>query len=688
MIRQYEHTECGLACLAMILGHYGHDTSISQLRREYEVSEDAGTSMATLSNWAAEKGLEGRILQGEVTEIKKTHLPVIAFWRNNHFVVIVRADERGMVIHDPASGIRRYKYREAKGLFSGYILELRPQATFTKREADAVFTLGQLANNISKLAQRQVVLLTFSIFTLLIMLISPSYIQLVLDEAIARNDFDLVVLLTCAFAIVFIFDVVNRFLKQILEICMRNFAYDELSQSIRRYLLRAQNSWFRTRPVGIILAIEKSLHSCAEFISNGYVAMLFSLLISFFSLIFMLFYSVHIAVVTLLLMSIFFIIRFSLIVPYQRAVDNSINKTAEYESLLVETQKGIVTLKANNMLHNINGVIDKAMRKHIGALMKKERLLARFDAASVVVINLEQLAVVCMGAWAILHGEMTIGMLIAYISYKRYFSDAMIDFAHKYLEKNALKGPLDRIGDLVSYPADEDVFGERSAEPPSSLLFDNVTFAWPGKQPVLKNISLTFSPEQETVIIGQSGSGKTTLLRLVSGILQPVSGAIIFNGFPLASYRLRELRTIIRIVHADDQLFSGTLLENISGFSPEPSLEEAIAACRVAEIHEVIRALPHGYDTPFIPGNPLFSAGEVQRLVLARALYARPGWLLCDEVTANLDKTTAAALLSNLRQLNIGLIFVTHSPEMVYQSGQLITLENGVATRHAAGEQP
>lgn len=686
VIRQHEYTECGLACLAMVLGYYGYNTSISQLRREYEVSEDSGTSLSSLLKWSREKGLEGRLLQGKVTELKQVNLPAIAFWRGNHFVVVVGVNDRGITIHDPASGLRRYKYKEAEVLFSGYVLELRPAASFTRQSADASFSLNQLASNITHRVKRQITLFIFSLFALLIMLVSPSYFQLVLDEAISRSDYDLVILLTCIFAIVYIFDVVNRFLKQILEICLRNFAYDELSQSIRGYLLRAHTSWFRTRPVGVILAIEKSLHSCAEFISNGYVAMAYSLLISIFSLIFMMFYSVKIALVTLLSMTVFLVIRFVLIRPHQRAVDNAITKTAEYESLLVETQKGIVTLKANNMLSNMNSVIDRAMRNHISGLMHQERLLARFDTASVFVINAEQLIVVCMGAWAILQGQMSIGMLVAYLSYKRYFSDAMVQLAHKYLEKNALKGPLERIADLVSYQADEDDFGDRKIEVPRVLTLDNVSFSWPGKAAILKNISLTLSTSQETVIVGQSGSGKTTLLRLLSGILQPGSGEIRLNQYPLTSYDLAELRQHIRIIHADDQLFTGSLIENISGFSLEVDLKEVIAACKLAQIHRVIAALPHGYETNFIPGNPLFSAGEVQRLVLARALYARPDWLLCDEVTANLDKQTASKVLTNLRALGIGLVFVTHSPEVVYQGGQLVELENGIILANPEGQ--
>ena len=166
------------------------------------------------------------------------------------------------------------------------------------------------------------------------------------------------------------------------------------------------------------------------------------------------------------------------------------------------------------------------MREHINGLMKRERLLARFDAASVGVINIEQLIVVCFGAWSILKGEMTIGMLFAYLSYKRYFADSVIQLAHKYLDKNALQGPLERIGDLVTYQREDAQFGERVMTHVDEIEFNEVSFAYPAKSVTLHNISLTLHYGEETVIIGRSGSGKTTFLRLVSGILAASSGEI------------------------------------------------------------------------------------------------------------------------------------------------------------------
>jgi len=322
-------------------------------------------------------------------------------------------------------------------------------------------------------------------------------------------------------------------------------------------------------------------------------------------------------------------------------------------------------------------VMDKSQREHIAGLMRKERLLARFDVASLLVINAEQLLVVCFGAWLILEGQMSIGMLYAYISYKRYFSDAMVQVAQKLLDKNALKGPLDRVGDLLFAPSETSQFGKRIVTSPVCLQFEDVSFAYPGREATLQHINMTLKQGEEAVIVGQSGSGKTTLLRLISGMLLSSSGTLRINKIPIEECDLSSLRQHIRIVHADDILFTGSILDNIACFDSAPDKEQVIAACRLAEVDHVVARLPHGYETEMLPGNTFFSAGEMQRLVLARALYSQPKLLLCDEVTANLDKTTAQKVLANLRSLGIGLVFVTHSPDVVGCQGRLYTMENG-----------
>ena len=270
--------------------------------------------------------------------------------------------------------------------------------------------------------------------------------------------------------------------------------------------------------------------------------------------------------------------------------------------------------------------------------MRKERLLARFDVASLLVINAEQLLVVCFGAWLILEGQMSIGMLYAYISYKRYFSDAMVQVAQKLLDKNALKGPLDRVGDLLFAPSETSQFGKRIVTSPVCLQFEDVSFAYPGREATLQHINMTLKQGEEAVIVGQSGSGKTTLLRLISGMLLASSGTLRINKIPIEECDLSSLRQHIRIVHADDILFTGSILDNIACFDSAPDKEQVIAACR---------------------------------------LYSQPKLLLCDEVTANLDKTTAQKVLANLRSLGIGLVFVTHSPDVVGCQGRLYTMENG-----------
>ncbi|SFC85745.1 peptidase domain-containing ABC transporter [Pragia fontium] len=678
LILQHEYTECGLACLAMVMGAYGHRTTLSELRREYPISLEGGTSIADLAEFAITKGMTPRLLQGEIEDVPQLTFPVIAFWRNSHFVVITEATSSTLCVHDPILGEQQYTLEEARALFSQYVLELRPTTSFKKRQPSDALKMGTLISWVNEHGKNQIILLMLMFFGLLLLLAVPSYVQLVIDQAIQKSDFDLAILLTCIFSMVFLFQAMTQLLRTLLEVVARNLSYDQLSQTAWRHNLSLGLSYFQRRPLGTVLAIDKSLEACSEFISNGYAKLIYSIVMALISLICMFLYNVEMAAWTLLLMSIFFLIRYALIRPFRRAVDKEIAESAQYESLLAETHEGIACIKSSAIEAGRGAVLDKAMRRSVEARIRKDQLTAKFNAGSMMVVNAEQLLVVCLGAWMVIQGEISIGMLYAYLSYKQYFADSTVDVAEGLLHKAALEAPLSRISDMMATESEAKSFGnKRCPHPLQQIELNNLFFAYPNRALILDDISTVWHRKQEVVLVGPSGSGKTTLLRMLNAMLSPTSGDIFYDGINQKEITPESLRKHVRVIHADEHVFSGTILENISGFSYQPDLSRVKEVCRIAEIAEVVELLSHGYETEIMPGDSYLSAGEKQRLVLARALYHQPDFLLCDELTANMDQKTAHKILHNLRELDLGLIFITHTPEQVYQQGALYILQQG-----------
>ncbi|WP_159566014.1 peptidase domain-containing ABC transporter [Budvicia diplopodorum] len=684
VILQHEYTECGLACIAMVMGAYGRHTSLAELRRLYTVSLEGGTSIADLAEFASKNGMSNRLLFGNVEQLEQLSFPVIAFWRNVHFVVIVKANKSGIVVHDPELGVRRYTYAEAKEHFSNYVLELRPEEGFQKSslKQGSGLSLDHLIHKVTDHGKNQLLLLALAIFGMLLMLAVPSYVQLVVDQAIQKNDFDLVILLTGIFFLVFSFQVISGLFKGLLEVIARNFSYDELTRSAWRHKLNLGLGYFQRRSVSSVLAIDKSLEACAEFISNGNLKMLVSGAMAIISMIAMFIYNPIMAICTCGLMTLFFIVRFALIGPYQRAVDREISEVSRYQSMLVETHSGMPYIKSNALENDRHQVLDIGMRAYINASMQKDLLMAKFDAVSKMIVDAEQLLVVCLGAWMVIQGELSVGMLYAYLSYKQYFSDSTVDFSQQLLHRSALKAPLGRISDLMMTEEERESFGHlKCPEYVNEICIDNLRFAYPDKQPVINGVHLVWQRDEEVVLVGHSGAGKTTLLRLLNGMSRANSGDIRFNNVSLNNIEPSSLREHIRIIHADEMLFTGTVLQNVSGFRVQADLQRVKQVCRIAEVDGVIEALVHGYDTNLMPGDSFLSAGEKQRLILARALYQQPDFLLCDELTANMDASTALRVLANLRELDLGLMFITHTPQLIYRSGRMVLLDKGTLSQ-------
>lgn len=680
VILQHEYTECGLACIAMVMGAYGRHTSLAELRRLYAVSLEGGTSIADLAEFASKNGMSNRLLCGKVEELEQLSFPVIAFWRNTHFVVIVKANKSGIVVHDPELGERRYTYAEAEEYFSNYVLELRPAEGFQTNslKQSGGLSLNNLIHRVTDHGKNQLLLLVLAIFSMLLMLAIPSYVQLVVDQAIQKNDFDLVILLTGIFFLVFSFQVISDLFKGLLEVIARSFSYDELTQAAWRHKLNLGLSYFQRRSVSSVLAIDKSLEACAEFISNGNLKMLVSATMAVISMVCMFIYNPTMAICTCGLMTLFFIVRFTLINPYQRAVDREIAEASRYQSLLVETHSGMPYIKSNALENDRNQVLDIGMRAYINANMQKDLLIAKFDAVSKMIVNAEQLLVVCLGAWMVIQGELSVGMLYAYLAYKQYFSDSTVDVAQQLLHRSALKAPLDRISDLMVTPEERESFGHlKCPDNVNEICIENLLFAYPEKQPVINSINLLWRREEEMVLVGDSGAGKTTLLRLLNGMIKADSGDIRFNNISLNNIEPSNLREHIRIIHADEILFTGSVMQNVSGFRVQADLQRVKEVCRIAEIDGVVEELVHGYETSIMPGDSFLSAGEKQRLILARALYQQPDFLLCDELTANMDAGTAQRVLANLRALDLGLMFITHTPQLIYRSGKMMLLKQG-----------
>lgn len=702
-MRQTEPTECGLACLAMVLRHHDHYASLIRLRTLFPVAADAGMSMFELARCARQFGFAPRALQGSVEQLKTVTMPAILHWHGHHFVVLVRASARRIRIHDPALGTLDYTLDEARKLFTGFVLELHLSPTFARLSAAAAgrpLTPRQLASTAPTASRLQSASGAFAAIGLLLVLIAPAYVQRIVDDAIKQGNVDHVLLLCMLFGLLYLFDTLAGFLRGWTELALKARHLSAISQLLHSKLLdRSLATQASSRP-GHALLLEKAAAAVARFLADGFTEMLVGALSLAVGLAFMAAYSVKLASITLGSLFLLMALRLFLQGRYRLAFDRELSAQTSFESTVVETETGFQTIKAGALEAAAAQRIGRHQSDYLNRAYQRGLITLQLSSGSNVVIQLERVLVIGIGASLVIKGEMPLGMLYAFIQYKLLFAAAAGRMLQRWLDYAALSAPVERIQALLESLGEsthldrsaslgqrdgrhdgvsdaaahawsgEQVFSPSAPSPrpmPAwrALCAERLGFTPPGRhRPLFDGIDLQLQAHSACLIVGGSGSGKTTLLRLLGGLAPPSTGIVTVDREPIQLFSPESVRRRIRMLHVDESFFRGSIAENLCGLTETVDHALLQRACQLACVDQVIDALPDGFDTLINRATSVLSAGQRQRLSLARALYAQPDLLLCDEITANLDDATARQVIANLCSLGIGLVFATHDPRL------------------------
>jgi ATP-binding cassette, subfamily B, bacterial CvaB/MchF/RaxB len=295
-----------------------------------------------------------------------------------------------------------------------------------------------------------------------------------------------------------------------------------------------------------------------------------------------------------------------------------------------------------------------------------------------LLFGLERVAVIWLGALLVLDRQFTVGMLFAFFAYKETFALRVSGLIDKVAELKMLKLQGERLADIVLTAPEADTAPDHEGRLAASIELRNVSFRYADGEPeVLRGVSLKIDPGESVAVVGPSGCGKTTLIKLMLGVHAPTGGEVLVGGRPLRHLGLRAWRDRVGAVMQDDALFSGSITDNISFFSPQPDRAWVEQCARVAAVHDDIMSLPMGYNTLIGDLGSALSGGQRQRLLLARALYKRPQVLLLDEATSALDVDRERTINHAVRQLALTRVIVAHRPETIASATRVIALHEG-----------
>lgn len=677
LVMQAELSECGLACLAMIVGYHGYQMDMSSIRHRFPVSSQ-GTSLQTLIAIADKLNLSSRALKLRLDALHQLQVPCILHWDMNHFVVLARCSARGVDIQDPAVGKRRMRMSELSEHFTGVALELYPTSDFTVGEERRLLRLSQFWSNITGLKRSLAQVLFLSLLLQVFAVVAPFYMQTVVDDVLLHSNTDLLVVLAVGFGLLLLIEVGTKALRQLVVLNLSSRLNIQMAANVFRHLIRLPLEYFQRRHLGDVVSRFGSLDSVRELLTAGLVTAAVDGVMVLITLVAMFVYDSTLATVVLLFVAAYVALRVVLYRPLHRLTEERLGAHANAESSFMESVRAVQAIK----LFQKESDRQSRWQNLLAAALNKDIQLARlnigYDTARALLFGLENIVVIYLAALAVLETTLSLGMLYAFMAYKQRFVSSIDNLVANAIEIKTVGVHLNRLADIVHTEKEKtsDSDSLQDEEPlHGEIVVDNLSFSYAGAEtPVLSNVSLSITAGESVAIVGPSGSGKTTLLKCMMGLLQPTAGEIRIDGRPL--HKIANYRQSIAGVMQDDQLLSGSIAENIACFDSNIDMawirECAAMACIAADIE----ALPMQYNTLVGDMGASLSGGQKQRILLARALYRKPSILFLDEATSHLDTQKEESLTQNLQGCAFTRVHVAHRVETTEKADRKLVLKN------------
>jgi ATP-binding cassette subfamily B protein RaxB len=689
VLLQTEAAECGIACLAMVAGYYGHQVDVGALRRRFAISSK-GTTLASLIDFAGRLELGTRAVRLELEDLRRLRTPCILHWNFTHFVVLARVGRRDITIHDPSLGRRVLTFATAGRAFTGVALELWPTSRFERRPQGRAIRLRDLIGDVSgayrSLAQILILAAALEVFVIA----NPLFLQWVIDHALVTANADLLMLLAIGFGFVVLCEQSVAAVRAWFIMHLETTLNVQWHANVFSHLLHLPLPYFEKRHLGDVVSRFRSIDVIQRTLATASIEALVDGGMTLVLLVVMCRYSPTLTAVCTAATGLYALGRSSTYRPLRTAGEEQIAAAAKQESHFIESVRGLRAIKLFHRQDERRSAWLALLVEQVNAGLRGQKLQVALRLGNGMLFGIENIVVVALAAQAALDSRFSVGMLIAYVSYKRQFTTRVSALVDKAFELKLLRLHAERLADIVltEREADAGAAGRLLTTPDRSLdatlEIRGLRFRYAEHEPfVLDGVDLKIDAGESVALVGPSGCGKSTLVHILLGILRATAGEVLIAGTPIGHADHTVLRRVMASVTQNDALFAGSIADNISFFDPAADQQRIEECARLAAIHAEIAALPMAYNTFIGYMGAMLSAGQQQRILLARALYTRPAILILDEATSHLDVKREIIVSSTIRALNITRLLVAHRPQTAATADRIVTLEGGRIVREA-----
>jgi len=680
MILQSEAAECGLACLAMIANYHGHNIDLIYLRHKHSISLK-GATLGAISNIAETLDMTPRALRLELNELSQLQVPCILHWDLNHFVVLNKVNQHSITVNDPATGVRKYNYKDVSKKFTGVALELIPNKTLNKINKKSDLKLANFWSGLTNIKGLLLQVFALSLAIQIFAMASPFYMQTAIDKVVVSNDIELLKVLAIGFMGLMLFSLVTSTLRSFIILRMGTQMSLQIGSNLFNHLIRLPMEFFEKRHIGDIVSRYSSSSNIYSFLTNGLIEVFLDGIMMIGMLGLILIYSPLLTSIVFVSLGLYAVIRIISYNILKQKIEESIVKKASESSVFMESIRGVLAIKLFGKESQRQNFWQNKFVESLNTGIAVSRLNIWFSVLNKLIFGLENIIVVYFAIVLVIQGQLTIGMVFAFMSYKGNFSGRVSSLIEKIIQYQLLKLHLNRLSDIIltkpEFLPSENSSSLSDRKIKGHIELVDLGYRYSENEPfVFRHVNLTINPKDSIAITGASGSGKTTLLKIILGLIDATEGDVIIDGKSIKNWNKQELRSQMGSVMQEDCLFAGSITENISFFDPEVSLRKVQIAAFKARILKDILAMPMGFESLIGELGTSLSGGQKQRIFLARALYKQPGILVMDEGTSHLDTANEKLINKQLSKWNITRIIVAHRQETINSAKRIFCLDS------------
>ena len=690
-VYQMESVECGAASLAMILGYFGRVIPLEQLRKDCGVSRD-GSKANNILRAARSYGLVAAGYQTTLEALFEGDIPVIVFWKFNHFIVVEGVSKKGVYVNDPIGGKSLLSHEDFDAGFTGVVLTFRPGPEFKKGGTVPSMTLA-LQRRISDVRHGLLFLVLSSILLIVPGLLTPVFTKIFVDDVLIRSLDSWIKPLLLGMGLTVIFQSCLMWLQRTVLLRVETSIAVRESAAYMWHVLRLPVEFFQQRFAGDIAQRVQINNSVAQIIGGKLATSALNIMMIVVYALVMVSYSWTLALISIAISAVNIVAMRYVSRRLGALNERLLREQGKLQGVSMNGLQIIETLKAGGNENDFFSQWAGYQAKVQDSQRKVQSIMQTLLVLPPIVTTLTTAVVLGIGGMYVMDGNITIGTLVAFQSLLTSFLTPINDVINIYADVQRLRGDMTRLDDVLKYEqdpssVDNDVVTESPIKLEGYVELRNVSFGYsPLDPPLIKDFSVKLTPGSRVALVGRSGSGKSTLSKLIMGIYSPWSGEILFDGKPRKEWPRDVLVSSLAYVDQDVFLFEGSVEDNLTLWNDSYPTTQITAAAIDAQIHDVLAARPGGYSSVVSEAGKNFSGGQAQRLEIARSLVPNPRILVLDEATSALDPVTEKRIDDAVRRRGITTIIVAHRLSTIRDCDEIIVLDRGVVVQRGTHDE-